>query len=907
MSWKLRVSMLAAGICLLAMFVAWTNPFKTNSSPRQQPTGESIARYAIDDFVAACRLRPKQLVNHAYFGSLLLQTFLPHSLSPARLEAMDIEELVVFCGPVNERDRHGRPRAEFEWAAVARSTNPIDLETVSRQLRQSLVPREQVPEAKPTPFTIERYQCFRVDAGTFFPPRRNYGQLRFVDRNGLAAKQGVNIGKEYEYRSYVAGATKAAAIFTFEGLNETDLVDGHLPLELRPDVFLVRSLVEEYASAQIELRNPDNTLRSEPLRFEAKSFVNHKLSVPRTLAAIDSGGERQADLLKDFVSKGRLEVILSGIEPSMYLGVGPYDLNLRPIEYEYVFVSGNEIVVTQSPDTLKKMLAAIAESSSLANRLSEPDAAIVLIAAAGDPSRQVVMEGLMHTTIGDNPLAMQLEQGLTDITATASDDLAEVLVTAEFSDNQEAGEALNRIKQAIRALKVQAPASISDSLNRLDTLAALTSFGLGGVSMSFPDRDSPAGLARASELLSLITDLLDGIDVKSAGNVVTLQWRQPDCLSKLSEAGQFAVANMEEFLARDSFSREQFDAGDEMFKRVTTRFPHAPEAWFRRAHHLAYNTSVEFDGYENRYAWVRRGLDVLLDGTEQNPDSTDLTWMTARFVGWKIGDADQRSAYRVLFSRDERLHDRMARVVELGAARSPNMKVDNWLVAKLLFERCIERQAEITASSAIPPLLFFWGPAAAQAGYAQSLSEAASWSEAHQAWKEAERLYGELGDREIPVGESHRIRLNDLEARSIEFGENDAVVKQLQAARNRIQFDYWLMRCELEQSTHLQSARKLWHEATENVRRSELRKAYDSYRHSLQKLSEVRERYPTQMAQLAGDFQQLVAGYRNVAEQLGENGEMPSILSLIEQSQPVPKVPLSDWPDARDEGSSTPK
>lgn len=899
--------MLAAGICLLAMLVAWTNPFDTNSPSHQLAVGDSVARYAIDDFAAACCVRPKDLIDHSYFGSLPIHTFLAHPLSLGRLDTMGVEELVVFCGPVSEQDSTRRHQADLEWAAVARMSYPIDLKTVSSQWCQSLVPQEKEAEAKPTSLTIGNRECFRVAAGTFFPPDRKYGQLRFLDRNGLAAKQGVNIGKEYEHRSYVAGATKAAAIFTFEGLNETDLVDGHLPLELRPNVFLVRSLVEEYASAQIELRNPENALRSEPLQFEAKSFVNHKLSVPRTLAAIDSSGPRQVDLLKDFVSKGRLEVILSGIEPSMYLGVGPYDLNLRPIAYEYAFVSGNEIVVTQSPDTLKKMLAAVVEGSSLANRLSEPNAAIVLIAAAGAPSRQVVMEGLMHTTIGDNPLAMQLEEGLTDITATASNDLAEVLVTAEFSDRQEAAKALNRIKHAIRALKVQAPASISDSLNRLDTLAALTSFGLGGVSMSFPDRDSPAGLARASELLSLITDSLDGIEVNADGNVVTLQWRQPDSLSKLSEAGQFAVANMVEFLARDSFSREQFDVGDEMFKRVTTRFPHAPEAWFRRAHHLAYNTSVEFDGYENRYAWVRRGLDVLLDGAEQNPDSTDFTWMTARFVGWKIGDADQRSAYRELFSQDERLHDRMARIVDLAAARSPDMNVDNWLVAKLLFERCIDRQAEMTASSAIPPLLFFWGPAAAQAGYAQSLSEAASWSEALQAWKEAERLYGELGDREIPVGESQRIRLNDLETRSIEFGENDAVVKQLQAARNRIQYDYWLMRCKLEQTTHLQSARKLWHEATENVRRSELRKAYDSYRHSFQELSELRERYPTQMAQLAGDFQHLVVGYRNVAEQLGETGAMPSIVAIIEQSEPAPKVPLSGWPDARDEGSSTPK
>ncbi|MBL7042599.1 MAG: hypothetical protein ISR77_28445, partial [Pirellulaceae bacterium] len=301
-------------------------------------------------------------------------------------------------------------------------------------------------------------------------------------------------------------------------------------------------------------------------------------------------------------------------------------------------------------------------------------------------------------------------------------------------------------------------------------------------------------------------------------------------------------------------------------------------------------------GYENRYAWVRRGVDVLLDGAEQNPDTTDLTWMTARFIGRKIGDSDERAAYRQLFSQDERLHERIAKIIDVERARSPDKKVDNWLVAKLLFEHCVDRHAKSRASSTIPPVLFFSRPAATQARYAQALSESGHWNEALQAWKEAEQLHDELGERTILVGTSMRIRLDDLESRLAKFGPNDTSVKQLQAARRRIQYDYWLMRCQLEQSAKVQLARKLSQEAAEHARRSESRMAYDLYRQSLQALSEVHKQRPAQMSLFAGDFQHVAAGYRKVAEQLAETDEQPlaSILDLIEQSQPVSMFPLLD-------------
>lgn len=898
MSFKLRLLLLAVVAGMVIPTILWMKPFPaTSRSHRQQIAADSVVRYASDDFVAACIVRPKALIEHPYFGSLPIDAVLPDPLSLSRLDAMGVEEFVVFCGPASEQPSTPARQSGAGWAAAARLSRSLDLETIRTQWRRSLVHKEQDEDSQPEPITIGGFSCYRVPAGTFFPRERTYGQLRFLGRDGLHAERGINVGKVYTYRGYVEGGSKSAAIFTFDQLDETDLVAGRLPLELRLDVFHTRFLDEEYCTAQIELRNPETGLKSEPIPFQPKSYVNHEFDISPELTAVDARGPRRAGLLQDFVSSGRMEVILKLDEPATYLGVGKYDLNVRRTAFEYVFVADREIVVAQSSHTLQAMLTAAAAPTALAQRLSEANADIAVIARARNSTERTAFRRMVGA-IGDDPLLVLAGDGLTDLLATAHvAEPAAVRVAAEFTHHKIARRAKEAFQQRIQSTKAETKEGIKDSLNMIDTIGALLSMVSDGISMHFPDLDSPDAEARQAEMSSLINECLDHFHARLNGQVLTVQWEQPARLAQLSKAGQFAMANMEEALARDLFSRERFDLEDAMYERVTDRFPHVPQAWFRRAHQLSYNTSVEFDGYESRYVWVGRGVDVLLDGMEQNPHSTDLTWMAARFIGWKIGSADERIFYRELFARDERLHERISKLVDLEAARSPDGKVDNWLVAKLLFEQCVDREAKRATPSAIPPLVFFSRPAAAQAGYAQALSEAGQWTQALQAWKQAEQLYKEFGDRTIPMRAAEAIRLNDLEARVAQFGRDDPTAKHLQVARNSIQYDYWLQRCKLEQTTQLQLARQLWQDA-ERARRSEPRKAYDAYRQSLEAISEAKDLYPTQMALVVGEFWRLARNYRSIAEQLAVTGDAPAILNLIEKSKPISRLPLVDLPSA---------
>lgn len=52
-----------------------------------------------------------------------------------------------------------------------------------------------------------------------------YGKLSFFDRDGNRTQKGINVGNEWEYRSYIDGGTLAAAVWDFSGLD--DLPDTH--------------------------------------------------------------------------------------------------------------------------------------------------------------------------------------------------------------------------------------------------------------------------------------------------------------------------------------------------------------------------------------------------------------------------------------------------------------------------------------------------------------------------------------------------------------------------------------------------------------------------------------------------------------------------------------------------------
>ncbi len=166
-------------------------------------------------------------------------------------------------------------------------------------------------------------------------PKR--GEITFLDRQGVAKSKGISVGKEWAYRSYIDGGTKAAAIWTFDNVTPALLIEDEsgaqaLPIELLVRVFRsFKGDVNRGILGSIRLRNPDNPdLQSEEITFTAKDFSIERYDVPRAQFAQVDGQRKAVDLIDDLTSKdGRLEVVVQCLEGGHYFGFARADMFIR--------------------------------------------------------------------------------------------------------------------------------------------------------------------------------------------------------------------------------------------------------------------------------------------------------------------------------------------------------------------------------------------------------------------------------------------------------------------------------------------------------------------------------------------------------------------------------------------------
>jgi len=185
-----------------------------------------------------------------------------------------------------------------------------------------------------------------------------YGKVSFRDRGGVDKPEGINVGDEWTYRSYIEGGTQAAIIWTFQGLRKEDFPDG-FPVEMTIGVFRsYKGNIEKGILGSLSLRNPKTGLTVETEIFESKEFATKRLNVPRRIVKFSSAdvisrkaqtsqgielspsaaeAERNKhladkevfDLFEDLVADGKVEIWLRCLEPAQYFGAAQPDLYLR--------------------------------------------------------------------------------------------------------------------------------------------------------------------------------------------------------------------------------------------------------------------------------------------------------------------------------------------------------------------------------------------------------------------------------------------------------------------------------------------------------------------------------------------------------------------------------------------------
>ncbi len=159
---------------------------------------------------------------------------------------------------------------------------------------------------------------------------------------------------------------------------------------------------------------------------------------------------------------------------------------------------------------------------------------------------------------------------------------------------------------------------------------------------------------------------------------------------KLASLGLRGVAvNMLWMQAIEHRKKENWDQLASTLNALIKIQPNFIKVWEYQAHNLAYNISVEFDDYEYRYHWVKKGISFLTEGIPYNRRDHRMTDNLGFFTGMKIGRSDESHQFRRMFREDRDFRDEMEPWVEPDSYYTREYGYDNWKMAYQWFDQSL--------------------------------------------------------------------------------------------------------------------------------------------------------------------------------------------------------------------------
>jgi hypothetical protein len=97
--------------------------------------------------------------------------------------------------------------------------------------------------------------------------------------------------------------------------------------------------------------------------------------------------------------------------------------------------------------------------------------------------------------------------------------------------------------------------------------------------------------------------------------------------------------------ANDLQDEDKFFEMAQLADWITKLEPHFVQVWLVQAWNMAYNISVKFKDFPDRWRWVLRGIELLRDeGLRYNPNETlmyrELAWFFQHKIGQNLDDAN---------------------------------------------------------------------------------------------------------------------------------------------------------------------------------------------------------------------------------------------------------------------------
>ncbi len=227
--------------------------------------------------------------------------------------------------------------------------------------------------------------------------------------------------------------------------------------------------------------------------------------------------------------------------------------------------------------------------------------------------------------------------------------------------------------------------------------------------------------------------------------------------------------------------KEQWDNYRATLNQIAKLQPNFVSVWQHQAWNLSYNVSVEFDNYEHRYHWVKKGIDFLMEGIRYNRNEPRLLADVGWFFGHKIGRSDEYKQFRQKYNTDEDFHNSFAGKIDVNEAKNYLGQPDNWLTAHQWYneaQRVVDLEGVTIKGK--NPLVFHSDSAKALIRYADAIEEEGVFGEvARIAWQRAESRWLKYGDRDIPTSSGFTIQLNEGENVDQRVKEEEQKLKDL--------------------------------------------------------------------------------------------------------------------------------
>jgi hypothetical protein len=226
--------------------------------------------------------------------------------------------------------------------------------------------------------------------------------------------------------------------------------------------------------------------------------------------------------------------------------------------------------------------------------------------------------------------------------------------------------------------------------------------------------------------------------------------------------------------------------------------PNFVKPWTFQAWNMSYNISAEWEAVEDKYYWIRQGIDFMKEGCRVNRDKPDLEWYVGYIYFNKFGMSDEKAFLRKMF-REE---------TDPSFAMASSGIQDNFEVAYDWHDKAneiIRRTRRRPLGMSITPFMYKTGYS--KLYYADALADEGTFDEkTKDAWRRAYEEWLKLGREGGPNRDDliRRMEFTPEEFAKLDGDQQDNVKRY----QDVIKYEFWKRRARTEATDEMQAARE---------------------------------------------------------------------------------------------------